>query len=346
MSSARLTVSLSRLVDNYQLLCARTSSAVGAVVKAEAYGLGAAAVCCALRDSGCKSFFVATISEASALDPLSLPRLYVISGAETEGDVDYFVNSGNTPVLNDLDQAKLWAKSTSRPCAVSVDTGMERLGLSLAECDDPCIQRLNVELLLTHLACADTPDNPQNMNQISLLRSVRHRFPNARTSIGTSAAIFGDPALHGDLCRPGIALYGGNPFSDRENPMQPTATFEGRVIARRIVSSGNPVGYGASYRAKSDIDVAVIGAGYADGVWRHLSNRGFVAFRGQRLPIIGRISMDSVNVDASSRPDLSVGDWVEFFGSTISVDEVSDLVGSISYESLTRVGRRVDRIYQ
>ena len=326
MGHSRLTVDLDALAANYRVFRARSEDGVAAVVKADAYGLGMASVSRRLHEEGCRRFFVATEEEGLALRR-ELPRdceIYVFSGEVSA--------QGLIPVANQPSQLR------PGPVAVHVDTGMHRLGFVPGEVPED----IDVRLLLTHLACADTPDHPQNAIQLKRFEAVAARFPGVPVSIGNSAGILNGVRGMG---RPGIGLYGGNPYSDRDNPMRCVATLEGQVLQVRRVRAGESVGYGGTARLERDAVVAVVGAGYADGVPRLLSNRGAVAIRGNRAPILGRVSMDMTHVEATDVA-LGRGDWVEFFGPTVSVDEVARWAQTIAYEVLTGVGARAERRYR
>ncbi len=338
--TARLTVDLAALLANYHLLAAE--SAVGAVVKADAYGLGAGPVTAALHHAGCRHFFVATPSEALTLDVDA--RVYVFAGVGSDEDAALLHEAGVRPVLNDDRQAAIWRRAGNGPCAVHVDTGMRRLGFTPQAFREADLSGLQVELLLTHYACADEPQHPMNAAQRREFEASRARLPKVPTSLGNSAAILTGPAWVGDLGRPGIALYGGNPFANRVNPMRPVATLEGQVLQVRNVAAGDAVGYGATYVAERACRIATVGAGYADGVPRQLSGVGRVAAGGGFCRIAGRVSMDAVQINVSD-VDVSVGDWVEFFGARVPVDEVAAHASTISYEVLTGIGARVLRRY-
>ena len=199
-----------------------------------------------------------------------------------------------------------------------------------------------IRLLMTHLACADTPEHSLNGEQLARFRAVAARFPGVPASIANSAAIL--TGVEG-IGRPGIGLYGGNPYATQENPMRCVATLEGEVLQVRNVPAGAAVGYGAAHATERDTAVAAVGVGYADGVPRALSNRGQVALEKTRAPIVGRVSMDLTLVDVTDLPAVQPGDWIEIFGHTVGVDEVAAWADTISYEILTGVGNRVSRLY-
>ena len=326
MNHGRLIVDLDALADNYATLKARAAGDVAAVVKANAYGLGALPVARRLVAEGCRQFFVATEAEGVALRPV-LPK-----------DAEIFVFSGEATAPGLIPVANLAEQLGASPVALHVDTGMQRLGFPW---DAVPTMAASVKLLISHLACADTPDHPMNATQIRRFEAVAAQFPGVPTSLANSAGILNGVA---GLGRAGIGLYGGNPWVDRPNPMHPVATFEGQVLQVRTVRAGETVGYGAGRTMERDAEVAVVGVGYADGVKRLLSNRGATAFDGKRLPIIGTISMDLTHLD-STGTGLKRADWVEFCGPNLSVDEMARGAGTIAYEILTGIGHRVERQY-
>ena len=331
MTHARLTVDLDALAANYRTFRDNASGGSAAVVKANAYGLGVGPVARRLAAEGCRQFFVATDAEGRELRRI-LPDtetfdIFVLSGIVEGEDL--------IPVVNHADQMR------AGPIALQVDTGMRRLGF-----DDFDAERIppgtEIRLLMTHLACSDAPDHPLNAEQVARFQAFAALFPGVRVSIANSAAIL--TGVEG-IGRPGIGLCGGNPYTAQDNPMRCVATLEGQVLQVRKTPAGVPVGYGATHVTPRDTVIAVVGIGYADGVPRALSNRGQAAFRTITAPIIGRVSMDLTLVDVTALPLVQPGDWIEFFGSSVGIDEVAAWAGTISYEILTGIGNRVSRTY-
>lgn len=345
--SGRLTVSLSALAANYRLLREHAWGAVAAVVKADGYGLGAAPIAARLREEGCNEFFVATCGEGAQLrQTLSEATIYVFEGAHTQA-IDTLVAAELTPVLNTPAQCQLWA-STGRPAAVHVDTGMQRLGLPhaqatqiLRDCD------LRLQVLLSHFARADETDHATLQQQTARMRPIyetlRTSHPGLRLSLCNSAALMQGLGPE-DFGRAGIGLYGGNPFDDRPNPMQTVLTMHARVLQVREVEGGVAVGYGGTFVTSTPTRLAVLGVGYADGLPRLLSNRGHVWLGGQRCPIVGRVSMDLIAVDASAVTVVE-GDEAEIIGAAVTIDEVAAQADTITYEILTGISRRMPRTY-
>jgi alanine racemase len=341
--TARLRIDLGALAGNYALFqqAARPGRAA-AVVKADGYGLGASPVVRALWSAGCRDYFVATVAEGVAVRA-ELPDavIYVFEGAREPTVLD-LLSAGLTPVLNHPGQLETWRRTSGgRAAAVHVDTGMHRLGFP-PDVSSSDFRGVRVTLLVTHLACADAPGHPLTRRQLERLARVREVFPGVPVSIGNSAAALQGPELAGDLVRPGIGLYGGNPYLDGPSPVRPVATLEGRVLQVRRVPAGETIGYGATFTAPAPMDVAVVGLGYGDGLPRLLSNRGEAALAGRRCAIVGRISMDLTAIDVTGA-GARVEDWVEFFGPTVSVDEVAAWAQTIPYEVLTGIGRRPAR---
>ncbi|QKJ93912.1 alanine racemase [Agrobacterium pusense] len=358
-ASGHLTIDLGALRDNYLALAAMApASQAAAVVKADAYGLGADMVSQTLFDAGCRHFFVAHIDEALALR-LRLPaqaRIFVLNGLQP-GNETSCAAMAITPVLNSLEQIAQWAvhaKTLGRKlaAAVQIDTGMCRLGLSPEELETLTSQPqlfdgIDIAFVMSHLACADEPDHACNAAQLSAMRQATIAFPDVPVCFSNSGGIFLGREYHNHLLRPGIALYGGAPSVDRPNPMKPVVRLDLAVIQTRTVSAGALVGYGGSFEASGSTRLATIAAGYADGLPRSLSNRGAAWYDGVRLPIAGRLSMDSIILDISALPEgtLTQGSFVQMIGPEQTLEDIADDAGTIAYEILTGLGRRYRRTY-
>jgi len=347
--SATVRIDLDALARNFRTLRASAEPAeCAAVVKANAYGLGVERVARRLEREGCRKFFVATFAEARELRAvLSAAEIYVFEGA-VDGAVAALAELEIRPVLNTLEQVERWRGRG--PAALHLDTGMNRLGLGLAEVATLAKRRqltAGIALVMTHLACADEPDHPQNREQLERFERLRAQLPAAPTSIGNSAGTLLGGPYRGDVVRPGIALYGGNPFSDRPNPMEAVVTLTAPILQLRELDEPQPVGYGATYLATPPARLAVVGLGYADGYPRNLGNCGTAAVHRRRVPVVGRVSMDllCVDVDALPRDTVRVGDFVELIGPTVGLDEVAADAGTIGYEILTGLGSRPMREY-
>lgn len=350
----RLTVNLSAVAANYAKLRALAPrSSVAAVVKADAYGLGATRVTEALAHAGCRDFFVATTEEGVALRTsvagIDGARILVLGGITMEPGLIGVLNS---PA--DVEMLKARARSTGQvqPAVLHVDTGMNRLGLTMPDfealCDDPTgLDGIRVVLVMSHLACADAPDAPENAVQQARFTAVRARHPAVPASLANSAGTLLGAAYHFDVIRPGIALYGGNPQGTEANLFHPTVTVEAPLLQVRLIDKGDSVGYAASYRAGGPTRIATIAAGYADGFLRAASNRGSVVIGGHPAEIVGRVSMDLITVDVTALPDgvAIPGAMAQLLGPERPLDEVASDARTISYEVLTRLGGRLERHY-
>ena len=363
LAGAVLTIDLQALQDNWRFLSKRAGAAeCGAAVKGNAYGLGIAPVARALWEAGCRSFFVARPKEGEELRAI-LPEaaIYVLDGLFA-GQAEFYAKLNLCPALISIEEAREWAAfgrvyGRKLPCAIHVDTGINRLGFTLAEfealLDDAfTMEGLNVSLLMSHMACADDPPHALNVKQRDAFAAVRQRLPGVAASLANSSAIFLGAGYIHDLVRPGIALYGGNPAPAAKNPMRAVAHLEGSVMQVRQVKTGESVGYGATWQAPRPSRIAILGAGYKDGVPRALSSKqpdgpAQVFIGGRRCPVIGRVSMDMMAIDVTDLVPASVarGTRAEILGGNIPIDEAAGWAGTISYELLTRLGSRYARLY-
>ncbi|MCM5681828.1 alanine racemase [Schlegelella sp. S2-27] len=367
MSSARahtnagawLEIRLDAVCANWRLLRQQAEGAVcGAVVKADAYGLGAARVAPALYRAGCRHFFVAHLDEGIALRPLldTDAILYVMHGPPP-GSEPEFVAHGLVPVLNSLPQLDAWqrlahALGRELPAVLQVDTGMARMGLPADELeavanDEGRLRGLALQVVMSHLVSAEDPAAPINARQLERFRSALARLPRARASLANSSGIFLGPEYRFDLVRPGAALYGVAPVAGAANPMRPVVRLRSKVIQLRRIETGTGVGYGHAWVASRPSRIATLATGYADGWLRSFGNRGEVEFEGRRLPVVGRVSMDAITVDATDVPEgqLAEGALVDLLGDSIGVDDAARAAGTIGYEILTSLGGRYARSY-
>ncbi len=358
-AGALLTVDLDAIAENYGRLGARLGPGAqcAGVVKADGYGCGAVKVAKRLFAEGCRVFFVARADEGFALKPhLPGAEVCVLDGL-LPGVVNDYAEAGIVPVLNDPGQVEAWtaycaANEVAPPVVIHVDTGMNRLGLSVSEAealaeDADALRAFSDVLVMSHLVVSEEPEHPLNARQLADYRRLRARFPKAKASLANSSGIFLGPDYHFDLVRPGHALYGGNPTPGRPNPMRHAVQLLARVIAVRAVDTAGTVGYGATARIGSGGRIATIAVGYADGYLRSLSNRGEAWIGPHRVPLIGRVSMDLVTLDVSSVPpeDCQVGDFAELIGAHLGVDDVAERAGTNGYEILTSLGHRYHRAY-
>ena len=352
-----LTIDLAALRANYRLLIDKAAgAAVAGVVKADGYGLGAGRVASALWDEGCRTFFVAHLDEAMSLRAQLPPAadIYVLNGLAPGSEAA--CRAGRIrPVLNSLDQIAAWRRTAGEagiilPAALQIDTGMSRLGLSASEVatlrqTPSLLEGIDAALLMSHLACADEPAHPANQAQLRAFQLLADILPQALRSLANSAGVFLGPDYHFDLVRPGIALYGGCPTSGGANPMRPVVRLDARVVQLRQIPAGAGIGYGLAEVADHPMRLATIAIGYADGWPRCIGEVGAAFYKGHRLPITGRVSMDSIILGASddAAAGLGAGEFVELIGSHQSLERVAADAGTISYEILTSLGRRFER---
>jgi len=351
-AGAWMTVSLQAITENYGFVAGLAPGAeCAAVVKADAYGLGADRVAPVLAAQGAKTFFVAHLDEGIALRVV-LPnvRIFVLHGF-MPGCENCMQAHDLIPVLNDLDQVRSWkqfcdGKGCAFPAALQFDSGMSRFGLNFADLDDRTLfDGLNLQLVMSHLACADEPDNPANDIQRQRFVDMAACFPGVPRSLSASSGIFLGPKYHFELIRPGAALYGIAP-SEGNRMLRPVVSLDARIVQIRIVEAGDRVGYGLNWTATKPTRVATLGLGYADGFFRAQEGRGAVWHNRTRLPVIGRVSMDSISVDLTDAPaDLKAGDVLSVLGPAQDVDALARSAGTIGYEVLTSLGSRFHRVY-
>lgn len=336
-----LAIDAGALAGNWRALDRLSGGArAGAAVKADAYGLGARVAVPILREAGCGRFFVAHWAEAAAIRAL-VPAggLSVLHGPLTASDVAFALASGARPVINSLAQARRWLEAGGGPCDLMVDTGMNRLGLEMAALGDEAVARLEVIGLLSHLASADE-DSAQNPRQQALWRqacaAVRHR----EASLANSAGIMLGEAYHGELTRPGLALYGGVPRPELAPHIRQVVRPRAAILQTRWLEAGDTVGYNATFIAPGRMRVGVIALGYADGYLRCWTGRGEMLAGDERLPVLGRVSMDMSVIDLTRVPALGEGDWVE---AAYDLPTAARASGLSQYELLTLLGRRFGR---
>ncbi|WP_237068637.1 alanine racemase [Microbulbifer guangxiensis] len=359
-----LQIDLGAIGRNYDLLQRRVGSVerCGAVVKADAYGLGMSRVAPVLWARGCRHFFVATLEEGTVLRRLlgGDAEIVVLTGARPGTERD-FLETNLVPTIFTTAGLRSWAdtlQATGRAgrCALKIDTGMTRLGMGAEEFDLLChdrglLEAAQVDLLMSHLACADEPRHPQNLLQLDAFqraaRQLQALLPSVRLSLANSSGVFLDEAYHFDLARPGSALYGVNPVPGTQNPMTAVVTLELPVIQVREVTRDCRVGYGATEAAAAGSWLAVARGGYADGVLRAQGGRGCAWACGQRVPMIGRVSMDSATYDITGLSPEKRGslEHIQLLNQQLTVDEVAGYAGTIGYEILTSLGWRYRRQY-
>jgi alanine racemase len=358
-----LTVDLDAIVANWRKLekTAVPAECAG-VVKADAYGCGTGPVARALAGAGCKTFFVASLDEAiAARAAVPQAALYVLDG--------FFQNCGDAyakidarPVIGDLNELAEWDVFCRRSgwaggAAIHIDTGMNRLGLTIAEAQG-IIPRINagdhgISLVMSHLACAELLNHPLNARQLASFREIASLFAGVPASLSNSSGVYLGAQFQFDMVRPGAALYGVNPTPEADNPMQPVVDLKARIVQVRNVDKGETVGYGGTWTARRPTKLAIVSAGYADGYFRAGSSndgtRGAeVVVAGKRCPVAGRVSMDLIAVDVTDLDKNAArrGHMATLIGEGITVDELAHHFGTIGYEVLTSLGSRYARVYR
>ncbi len=358
-----LTVDLDAIVANWRKLekTAVPAECAG-VIKADAYGCGVDPVARALAAAGCKTFFVATLDEArAARAALPSAAIYVLDGF-FQNCGDAYAKSDARPVIGDLNELAEWDVFCRRSgwagsAAIHIDTGMNRLGMSLTEAQG-IIPRINagdhgITLVMSHLACAENLNHPLNARQLATFREIASLFTGVPASLSNSSGVYLGAPFQFDMVRPGAALYGVNPTPEADNPMQPVVDLKARVMQIRSVERGESVGYGAVWTARRPTRLAIVSAGYADGYFRAAgggdgTRSAEVVVAGKRCPVAGRISMDLIAVDVTDLPNNAVrrGHMVTLIGEGITVDELAHHFGTIGYEVLTSLGPRYVRVYK
>lgn len=356
-SLSKLKINISNIVKNYQALknIVGESTQTAAVVKANCYGLGCEKIAPHLARVGCKEFYVATLDEAIALRKvLKAESIFVLSGIN-RGEEKLFIEDNLIPVLNNQHQIELWKNAASRKlkACLHIDTGMTRLGIEfdkvekvLAELESHNL--IEIVYILSHLACADNLSSEMNAAQLSKFNSIAKKYPQYQYSFANSAGVLlNKKEYFFDQVRPGIALYGCNPFNNHHNIISPVIELTSKIVQIYHIKEEASVGYNSTYKLKPGMVTATIPIGYADGYFRRLSNKGFCYINDVKVPIIGIISMDLISLDITAIPDhlKVIGQEVELIGKNISIETIATMADTISYEVLTSLGARPLREY-
>ncbi|MFK7957164.1 MAG: alanine racemase [Lysobacterales bacterium] len=341
------------ITQNYRSLAEHSAPGhCAAVIKADGYGIGALPVATTLAEAGCQSFFVADAREGLLLrQQLPESQIFLFDGV-SDGDLAEVVKARLIPVLCCEKQHRLWTHAGGNIIAWQVDSGMNRLGFSLQQALKLATADRPPDWIISHFSSADTPDLPAHQRQLVQLNALRRAFPEAKISLGNTAGIQLSASGSSQMSRCGIGLYGCNPAPKPTVELTGALRLEGRVLQCRQVAEGNSVGYNALWSAKSDSILITVGLGYADGIPRSLAPSTMVWHQDHPLPIVGRISMDYLVVDASALaagfgPDHIAGiQWLTVFNSAHSLDQLAAQAGTISYELLTRLGPRIERVHE
>ena len=358
ISGGLLEVDLDALADNWRRLDQLTGATeTSAVLKADAYGIGLDHAGPALYQAGCRTFFVALPDEGIRLRAaLPTARIFILHGL-FPGAEDLYFEHRLIPLLNTLDEIARWQvtagmRNTVLPAGIHLNTGMTRLGLSLADClklqNDPTrLNGIDVSFWASHLASGDDPSSPMNGEQLRRFNALRAMLPPAPASLANSAGIHLGPDYHFDLTRPGIALYGGNPTPDDATRPRPVVHLKGRILQVQTVHAPETVGYGAAHRVDGTAEIATVSVGYADGYLRALGGIGYGMVGNKRVPLVGRVSMDLITFDVTDVPvtQRHPGQWISLIGGGVDLDDLAARAGTIAYELLTGLGGRYNRVY-
>jgi alanine racemase len=342
-SPVRMHLNGDALIANWRTLSRLSgSAATGAAVKANAYGLGVRDVVARLQGAGCQDFFVAHWAEAAAIaDIVPSSHIAVLNGI-ANGEMQAAMALGAVPVLNTPYQVALWRAAGGGRCHVMLDSGINRLGIGPEQMSAELFDGLDIDILLSHLASADE-NVPQNAQQLKRFLEMSSAIKARRRSLTNSAGIMLGPEYHFNLTRPGLALYGGVPREELTSHIRQVATLQAQVLQARDLEQDYPVGYNATYFCSTPTRVATVSIGYADGYLRGFSNKGQCRFEGNILPVIGRVSMDLLTLDANSCRHVKAGDWVDVH---YNLTEAATISGLSQYELLTGLGRRFDRVWK
>lgn len=362
-ATGTITVDLGCIAANWRALADKVVPArCAAVVKADAYGLGAERVIATLSRAGCTAFFIATPSEAETARRIAPDAdIYALDGLVGNAAAA-FAHLAVKPVLSTLDDVVAWsalcrARGERLPAAFHIDTGLHRLGLPVRDvrrlvAEPSMMAGIDLDLVMSHLASADNPRDPKNREQLLTFETLSALFPGVPRSLAASDGLMLGPSYHFDLVRPGYALYGGQASQIAPAPVQAAVSVAARILAVADVAPGETVGYSATWRAKRPSRIATIAAGYADGVPRNASAPdgrpgGHVLISGHLAPIVGRISMDLITVDVTDLPDGAAmpGEFAKLIAAGLTIEDAGFSAGTIGYEILTRLGNRFTRLY-
>ena len=352
--SSILEIKTKNLIQNYKTLSKFSKTGLSAaVIKANAYGLGSIKVFDLLYKNGCRHFFVVTINEALELrKKYKKGYIYVLNGIGIN-EISIFKKNNIIPIINSnenllLLDKKLKNKKSHFKIGLHFDTGINRLGIPIKKIDKNLINKFNICIILSHLASADEKENKYNLYQNNNFIKSLTLFKNVKLiSFSNSAATFSNKKFHYNLLRPGIALYGGYFDKKTKKLIKPVIILKAKILQIKKLNKGEYVGYNQTYRTKKMIKIAILGIGYADGIFRKLSNKGFVFYKKRKFNIIGRVSMDSITVDISSyKGNIKVGSYMEIINEKFDIEKMAKKCATISNEILTSISSRVKRIYK
>ena len=346
--SGILNINTKNLIYNYNFFKKlKTNLIVAPTIKADAYGLGANKIYKLLLNQGCKHFFVATLSEGIRLNNKNiLTKIYVLNGLQNY-ELKQFKRANLIPVINSIDEYER-IKNANLDYAIHIDTGINRLGISLEEVKTIDLKNHNLKLIISHLSSSDEYKIKYNNKQKKLFNIFVNKKPkNVMFSLANAHGSILDKSYLYDMIRPGIGIYGCYENKKLEKKIKNVINFKGKIIQIKDLEKNQYIGYNRTFKTNTKTKVAIIGLGYEDGIPRSLSNKGFVYFKKDRFKIIGRISMDSFTIDISKcSHDLKVGMYVDIINDEHKVDKFAKKCKTISYEVLTSIGNRVYRNYE
>ena len=351
-SNSQLIINKKNLKFNYHKLSKISKNSItAATIKANAYGLGDIEVCKLLKKNGCNHFFLATTEEAIRVRNIFKKiNIYVLNGLESN-PIKIFNKYNLIPILNSKEELNLLTKNINSKFkfGLHIETGLNRLGLNLLDSSNNLYKKLNLEILISHLASAEELNNKynklQNLNfteSFKIFNKIRYK------SLCSSAGIMNNNFFHHDMVRPGISLFGGydNINLEKKFKIKPVIKLRGKILQIKTINKNEYVGYNQTYKTKQKTKIAIIGIGYADGISRMLSNNGKLFYKKDIYKIIGRVSMDSVTVNINkSQYKLKIGEYMEVINEQYTIEKMAKKCKTISNEILTSISSRVKRIY-
>lgn len=352
-SNAILEINNKNLAYNFKLLSKLVSKAAcGATIKADAYGTGVINAFNVLYKNQCRHFFFATLNEAINIrKKFSKANIYVLNGLENN-KIEIFRKLKIIPILNSKEELDKLIKEKNKKdlrFGIHIETGLNRLGININELKYFDIRNLKLTILISHLSSAEEKNNPYNEIQNKKFISTFNIFKSVQyKSLSNSAGTVHKKKFHYDLVRPGISLYGGyiNKMIHKNLPIKPVIRFKAKVLQIKKIKKNQFVGYNQTHKTKRETNIAIIGAGYADGISRTLSNKGYVYYKNKKFKIIGRVSMDSITIDiGKNNKMIKSGMYMDLINDKHDIEKMAKICNTISNEILTSISKRVERVY-
>ena len=352
--NAILEINSKNLIKNYKTISKYSNkSLTGAVIKANAYGLGDIQIYKKLYNAGCRNFFLATLNEAINIRKKYLSsNLYVLNGLENN-KLSKFYDYNIIPILNSIEELELYLSSKyfdkNKKIGLQIDTGLNRLGIQIKKIIKKDLKNINLFILVSHFSSSEEISNIYNFLQNKKFKTVFNLFKSIKyISLSNSAGILNNKEFHYNLTRPGIFLYGGyqNKRLKKILKIKPVIKLKAKILQIKEIGANEYIGYNQTYKTKKTIKVAILGIGYGDGIFRILSNKGKVYFKKKSFRIIGRISMDSMTINITNcKHKICVGEYMEIINEDNDIEKIAKECGTISREILTSISRRVIRQY-